>query len=1207
MKGKIGLVFSGGGGKGAYEIGVWKAFKEYGIDKYVCAVSGTSVGALNAALFATTPYEVAENTWENISQDKVLFWDPKKIVKKIGSVPFVAKFAKSYVPVLIATAGFGWFSQKGLKSLIENHLDFNSFSSSIPVYVCATRVGIDEISTAFQKLNELDRDEIVNWLLASAAIPGVFSPVDINGAEYFDGWICDNTPVTPLLDHNPEFIFAVHLSNDSLTEETRNKAGGRKIWNIVPSEEVGGLISGTMNFTAEKAKKLIEAGYLETIKVLQDLYEFILSEKRFVSAAEELGHQNNSFKTLLSQNKMIKLPFKEEKNSILQMNSLEYLITYGDEIANQNVQNVVSENTFDIMAEIEKQIEEGEKAIISYEVDRIIDEMKDNSDELLQQAFDGITALSTAPGKIRHLHNNGFLGRILGTLTGKNQKLQGEINMDFYRAIYANQKMIQKLSERSAITLDIMAGLGNKINFTMTHINNLYGRHSLQMQAIQGIRSLQGKIFVTINKKFAEQEEKINTLENFNKIHVWRGSLAARKYESIPEKVDFFVRSYVSLPKDKTEMPVEYFRAALKESLQIKESDSITVQEHLELVKNKRDGVLGSFDNDQQFFPVSEKERTFFPVISAFQESLDGGKEFSKINEIMIERYSFDISEPIPVLDYVTEIIGFVSRKQKKTIKDEYLGKLRQLKDVCSKNSLPPTIIEKIDHTIKEITEFKAKTPLIGRFSAGKSRLINAWLGNDILKVDTAPTTSLATELHHGEEENAELHYTDGKIKKCGLKDIPENEEECKKIALVKVFLNNQRLKLWKDIVIVDMPGIDSNASAHTKAVLNYVGQGSYFIAVLDPKDAFNSSLLSFIDELASYSVPSPSFIMTRKNTEANVPEIIDKFSQFISKRLGETVFVGSTESGMNRVDIDDFEKVIRNINDRFDELLQNRFKHRIEEFFVSVVQAINSIMKSADMGTTEIELEMEKLSRLKDKESNKFNNICEEIKNEIVTVYTQRTILAASSAVMSNEDGVLRAHESGTLEHFVTSIVRPALVQSLNDATAYAEKKLNTSLGEIKTSLDSEILPQIAFSGNKKETDGGSTLLSTINGGSLGAAAAGFVISGAFPVIAIGFLVGALIGFFSKKADREKESRNKAEITRVVIQSIDKVVKDEMGKHAELIISQSRGFLDQMMEEKEETLKEMKKKAALSVHDFAKKMENLNQALILIENERRN
>jgi predicted acylesterase/phospholipase RssA len=1202
MKGKIGLVFSGGGGKGAYEIGVWKAFKEYGIDKYVCAVSGTSVGALNAALFATTPYEVAENTWKNISQDKVLFWDPEEIIKKIGSVTFVAKFAPFYVPVLIATAGFGWFSQKGLRSLIENHLDFNSFSSSIPVYVCATRVGIDEISTAFQKLNELDRDEIVNWLLASAAIPLVFSPVDINGSKYYDGGLKDNTPVAPILDHNPEFIFAVHLSNDSLTEETRDKAGGRKIWNIVPSEEVGGLISGTMNFTAEKAKKLIDAGYLETIKVLQDLYEFMLSEKRFVSAAEELGHQNNSFKTLLSQNKMIKLPFKEERNSVLQMNSLEYLITYGDEIANQNVQNVVSENTFDIMAEIEKQIEEGEKAIISDAVDKIIDEMKDNSDELISQAFDGITALSSTPGKIRYLDKQGFLLRIWEELTGRNQKLQGEINMDFHRAIYANQKMIQKLSERSALTLDIMAGLGNKINFTMTHINNLYGRESLQMQAIQGIRSLQGKIFVTINKKFAEQEEKINTLENFNKIHVWRGSLAARKYESIPEKVDFFVRSYVSLPKDKTEMPVEYFRAALKESLQIKESDSITVQEHLELVKNKRDGVLGSFDNDQQFFPVSEKEKTFFPVISAFQESLDGDKEFSKINEIMIERYSFDISEPIPVLDYVTEIIGFVSRKQKKTIKDEYLGKLRQLKDVCSKNSLPPTIIEKIDHTIKEITEFKAKIPLIGRFSAGKSRLINAWLGKDILKVDTDPTTSLATELHHGEEENAELHYTDGKIKKCGLKDIPENEEECKKIAFVKVFLNNQRLKLWKDIVIVDMPGIDSNASAHTKAVLNYVGQGSYFIAVLDPKDAFNSSLLSFIDELASYSVPSPSFIMTRKNTEADVPEIIDKFSKFISKRLEETV-VGSTESGMNPVDIDDFEKVIRSINDRFDELLKNRFEHRIEELFLSAVQAIKAILKSADMSTMEIGSEIEKLSQLKDKESKKFDSTCKEVEREMVTVYAQRAISTASSAVVSNEDGALRAHESGTLEHFVTSIVRPALVQSLNDATAYAEEKLNTSLGEIKTSLDSEILSQIAFSGDKKETPGSSKLLSTVGGGSVGAVAAGVVLSGGFVVI--GFLVGALIGFFSKKADREKESRNKAEITRVVIQSIDKVVKDEMGKHAGLIISKSRSIFDQMMEEKEETLKEMKKKAALSSHDFAKKKEFFNQALILIEDER--
>ena len=45
------LILAGGGGKGAYEIGVWKAMRELGIDKKIWAVSGASVGGLNGALF----------------------------------------------------------------------------------------------------------------------------------------------------------------------------------------------------------------------------------------------------------------------------------------------------------------------------------------------------------------------------------------------------------------------------------------------------------------------------------------------------------------------------------------------------------------------------------------------------------------------------------------------------------------------------------------------------------------------------------------------------------------------------------------------------------------------------------------------------------------------------------------------------------------------------------------------------------------------------------------------------------------------------------------------------------------------------------------------------------------------------------------------------------------------------------------------------
>ncbi len=76
MKG-IGLVFSGGGGKGAYEIGVWKYMHEQGLDRYVKAVSGTSVGALNAALFVGSSFERAEKIWESIRPEFIL--TPKDI------------------------------------------------------------------------------------------------------------------------------------------------------------------------------------------------------------------------------------------------------------------------------------------------------------------------------------------------------------------------------------------------------------------------------------------------------------------------------------------------------------------------------------------------------------------------------------------------------------------------------------------------------------------------------------------------------------------------------------------------------------------------------------------------------------------------------------------------------------------------------------------------------------------------------------------------------------------------------------------------------------------------------------------------------------------------------------------------------------------------------------------------------------------------
>ena len=80
----VALVLGGGGGKGAYQIGVWKALRELGVERNVTAVTGTSVGALNALLFATGNYELAESIWSNLSTEQIL--TPKTLSEHLGDI-----------------------------------------------------------------------------------------------------------------------------------------------------------------------------------------------------------------------------------------------------------------------------------------------------------------------------------------------------------------------------------------------------------------------------------------------------------------------------------------------------------------------------------------------------------------------------------------------------------------------------------------------------------------------------------------------------------------------------------------------------------------------------------------------------------------------------------------------------------------------------------------------------------------------------------------------------------------------------------------------------------------------------------------------------------------------------------------------------------------------------------------------------------------
>ena len=313
MKG-FGLVFSGGGGKGAYEVGVWKYLHEIGLDNYVRAVSGTSVGALNAALFVGSSYEKAETMWLSINKSKIL--SPRKISSDeisqwfskagfntgiltlgVSNVAAAGLFSLTALSenLLVNTKGEHFFSRDGLTEMIKECVDFDMLQNNdIPCFVTCLRY--PEFKTERFKLNEFSPDEIITLLLASSAIPLIFPNEEFRGKKYYDGGFPiggDNTPIQPVYETGVENIIVVHLNRETIID--RSLYPNSNIIEIVSSEELGNTINGTLDFSASGAKQRIDVGYTDAKKVLQPMLQMLIMSFKNQISLEQLKEHLDQF------------------------------------------------------------------------------------------------------------------------------------------------------------------------------------------------------------------------------------------------------------------------------------------------------------------------------------------------------------------------------------------------------------------------------------------------------------------------------------------------------------------------------------------------------------------------------------------------------------------------------------------------------------------------------------------------------------------------------------------------------------------------------------------------------------------------------------------------------------------------------------------------------------------------------------------------
>ena len=245
------LVLSGGGAKGAYQIGVWKALKKLGVKFDI--VTGTSVGALNGTLIVQNEYRKAVKIWKKINL-KSLF--NEETTNETTNLDIYKIYGKKVLKE-------GGMDTSELEEIINQALNKRKFFSSKINYGLITYNLTDKKPVVITKAT-INKDSFSNYLVASASCFPAFKEKIINQKKYIDGGYYDNLPINLAIDLGATEIIAVDLNAPGIKQQPKEKI---KTTTIKPRNK----LTSFLYFQEKATIKSIKYGYNDTMKAFHKL------------------------------------------------------------------------------------------------------------------------------------------------------------------------------------------------------------------------------------------------------------------------------------------------------------------------------------------------------------------------------------------------------------------------------------------------------------------------------------------------------------------------------------------------------------------------------------------------------------------------------------------------------------------------------------------------------------------------------------------------------------------------------------------------------------------------------------------------------------------------------------------------------------------------------------------------------------------------
>ena len=252
------IVLDGGGARGAYQMGAWKALSEAGVK--VNAVAGTSVGALNGALICMGDVEKAEQIWNEMTFSQVMDVDDVWMEGLFNRENSIRDILRKGLQII----SDGGVDITPLRKLIHQHVDEKKIRES-GIELCLLTFSVTHMKEIDISIHDIPEGLLEDFLLASAYLFG-FKNEKLHGQTYIDGGIINNFPINSLIERGYKDIIQIRIFGPGRVQKAR-VAEDTMLYEIAPKVKLGSIIE----FENNRSRRNFKLGYYDAKRMIYGL------------------------------------------------------------------------------------------------------------------------------------------------------------------------------------------------------------------------------------------------------------------------------------------------------------------------------------------------------------------------------------------------------------------------------------------------------------------------------------------------------------------------------------------------------------------------------------------------------------------------------------------------------------------------------------------------------------------------------------------------------------------------------------------------------------------------------------------------------------------------------------------------------------------------------------------------------------------------